>query len=240
VSWRSRGAGSGQRGTSPNAPRPARQPSTRPATGPPARSTGPSRGTGTPCPRRRSRRLQTRRRRRGTGPGRRPRRGCRRECRNARPARSAAGRQPRCRRRLPAARCAARGQRPGRSGRSGLARSWHCPPIRDRTSSPVQTLNFAEQQSRGHHFGALAAAQGGQHDPEVGEIAARQPELVVDIANDIQRGPHSRNGLQVRLEHLARQVRRQPDPGGRLHRTARRLLDHGTKSSRAANTRKAC
>ncbi len=53
-------------------------------------------------------------------------------------------------------------------------------------------FNFAEKQSRGHHFGALAAAQAGQHDPEVGEVAAREPELVVDVADDIQRGPHRR------------------------------------------------
>jgi hypothetical protein len=87
----------------------------------------------------------------------------------------------------------------------------------------VQAINFAEKQSRGHHFGALAAAQAGQHDPEVGEVAAREPELVVDVADDIQRGPHGGNGPQVRLEYLARQAGRQPDPGGRLHRAARLL-----------------
>jgi hypothetical protein len=70
-------------------------------------------------------------------------------------------------------------------------------------SSPAQALNFAEKQSRGHHSGALAAAQAGQHDPEVGEVAAREPEFVVDIADDIQRGPHGGDGPQVRLEHLA-------------------------------------
>ena len=104
-----------------------------------------------------------------------------------------------------------------------MTRPWHCPPIRDRTSSPVQARDLAENQSGGHHFGALAAAQAGQHDPEVGEVAARQPEFVVDIADDMHCGPHGRNGPQVRLEHLARQVRRQPDPNDRLHRAARRL-----------------
>jgi hypothetical protein len=49
----------------------------------------------------------------------------------------------------------------------------------------VQALNFAEKQSGGHHLGALAAAQAGQHEPEVGEVAACEPEFVVDIADDI-------------------------------------------------------
>ena len=128
----------------------------------------------------------------------------------------------------------------------------------------MQAGDFAENQSGGYHFGALAAAQAGQHDPEVGEVAARKPELVVDIADDMHRGPHGRNSPQVRLEHLARQVRCQPDPDDRLHRAARRLrlrrdgpddatpgyrclntpfsmimLGHGTKSSRAASISKA-
>jgi hypothetical protein len=39
----------------------------------------------------------------------------------------------------------------------------------------------------------------------------------------MQRGPHRRNGPEVLLEYLARQVGRQPDLGDRLHRAARRL-----------------
>jgi hypothetical protein len=70
-----------------------------------------------------------------------------------------------------------------------LAGPWLCPPISDRTNSPIQALYVAQKQSRGHHLGALAAAQAGQHDPEVGEVAARpEPEETDELAGSTHKG----------------------------------------------------
>jgi hypothetical protein len=151
-----------------------------------------------------------------------------------------------------------------------MALWWCSTPISDRTGSPGQAFDFAEDQGRGHHLGASAPAQAAQHDLKVGQVTAREPDFVVHIADDVHRGPHGGNGPQVRLEHLARQPGRQPDPGEGLHRAARWLclrrdrpdgaapgypapsgprrntgfsmiiLDHGTESSRAPSTTKVC
>jgi hypothetical protein len=86
----------------------------------------------------------------------------------------------------------------------------------------------------------MAAAQAGQHDPEVGEVATREPQFVVDIADDVRRGPHGRNGPQVRLEHLAPPATPAPGGAGRHTALSMTILDHATKSSRAASTSKAC
>jgi hypothetical protein len=137
------------------------------------------------------------------------------------------------------------------SGRSGSARPWRCPPISDRRRPPAQALNFAKNQSRGYDLDARQSTQAVEHDPQVGQVAALEQEFVVDIADEVNGGPHSRNGPEVLLEHLAWQAGRQPDPGDRLHRAASRgvcrntgfgmiIRDHGTKSSRAASTSKAC
>ena len=83
-----------------------------------------------------------------------------------------------------------------------MARSWRSPQIRDRKHPPAQARDIADYQSRGRHLGAPDSAQAGQHDLQVGQVAALEPELVVDIADDNQRGSHSRNGPKLPLKHL--------------------------------------
>jgi len=107
-------------------------------------------------------------------------------------------------------------------GGSGVMRSWSGPPVGDWARSPAQAIDLAEYQGRGRHLGATAPAQAAQRDLQVGQVTALEPEFVVDVADDVNGGPDGGNGPQVSLEHLARQVGRQPDPGDRLHRTARR------------------
>ena len=110
------------------------------------------------------------------------------------------------------------GQPPGRSGRSGLVRLWRCAPIGGPARSPAQAVNLAEDQGRGGHLGATAPAQAAQRDLQVGQVTALEPEFVVNGADDVNRRPDGGDDPQVSLEHLARQVGRQPDPGDGLDR----------------------
>ena len=95
----------------------------------------------------------------------------------------------------------------GRSGRSGPERPWHGPPVRDRTSSPVQALYFAENQSHGHHFGAPAAAQAGQHDPEVGEVAGVGEVSVPAAAPALTNAIFALTGTRIRRLPLTRTIK---------------------------------
>ena len=157
----------------------------------------------------------------GTGTGRRPRRGCRRGCR--RRAASVLSRRPPTeispsdsRRALRGQRSAARPDRlitscavvavsphPGSQVPAGPA---------PRTSSRTSAVDTTSTPPQPRTLVSTVA--------QVGDAGAGEPQLVVDVADDVHRGQHGRNRPQLPLERLARLTGSQADAGDRLHRAA--------------------